>query len=341
MNAEPAGAEPAGVQPFSVRRMTPEDKPVILSIASRIWEGTDYLPAVFDDWVADRQGEFAAALLGGRVVGCGKLTFLTETDAWLEGLRKDPRVSERGLGLAVVEHLLALLAARKDLTSVRFATYVKNRASIVTNERAGFRVRTVLSVKAWEGSRVELLGRVSRERAARLPSRRGAVVTLRDERAIRDFLERHRYFEATQGLIVEGWRAFPWSASRFLQRYAAAGACRGIHGPGRLEGLAAWTIARRPGRTAARLVCLDADGEDAAGALLDEVFRDLAESSAGAPEGSTTCEVEWMVPPGERFRQWAAGSGLASWEQEDDFLVFELPLGELARRAGAGEGGRG
>ena len=320
--------------------MAPSDKPAILDIASRIWEGTDYLPAVFDEWVADGQGEFAAVLLDGRVVGCGKLSFLTDTDAWLEGLRKDPKVSERGLGGAVVDYLLSRLAGRTNLASVRFATYVKNRASIVTSERAGFRVRTVLSVKAWEGSRVELLGRVSRERVARLAGRREATV-VRDEPAIRDFLARRRYFEETQGLIVEGWKAYPWSPARFLERYAAGGACRGVCGRHGLEGLAAWTVARRPGRTAARLVCLDAEDDDAAGALLDEAFRGLAESSAEGPEGSTTCELEWMAPPGDRFRRWAAGRGLASWEQENDFLVFELPREELARRTAPGNGAGG
>ena len=34
---------------FTVRRMTPADKPAMMEIASRIWEGSDYLPAVFDD----------------------------------------------------------------------------------------------------------------------------------------------------------------------------------------------------------------------------------------------------------------------------------------------------
>ena len=322
--------------------MAPSDKPAVLSIASRIWEGTDYLPAVFDEWVADGQGEFAAVLLDGRVVGCGKLTFLTDTDAWLEGLRKDPRVNERGLGRAVVDYFLSRLAARADLTSVRFATYVKNRASIVTNERAGFRVRTVLSVKAWEGSRVDLLGRVSRERAARLASRRETAV-VRDEKAIRDFLERRRYFQETQGLIVEGWRAYPWSPARFLERYAACGACRGVFGSRGLEGLAAWTIARRPGRVSGRLVCLDAEDDDAAGALLDEAFRSLAESSAEGPEDAAICELEWMVPPGDRFRRWSAGRGLASWEQENDFLVFELSREERARRTAprGGAGGEG
>jgi hypothetical protein len=326
--------------------MVPGDKPAMVSIASRIWEGNDYLPAVFDEWVADERGEFAAVLLGGRVVGCAKLTFLTPTDAWLEGLRKDPRESERGLGRTVVEHFLSLLAKRRDLTSLRFATYVKNLASITTNERAGFRLRTALSVKAWEGSRVQLLDRVSRERAVRPPAG-PEPVTVRDGRAIRDFLRQHPYFAETQGLMVEGWKAWPWSEELFLQRCAAAGACRGIVGPRGLEALSAWTVARRPGRASARLICLEAENEDAAGseaagALLNDAFRGLAESSSGVgTDAGTRCEVEWMLPPGERYRRWAAAAGLASWEQENDFLVYEMPLEELARRAEAGQGSAG
>ncbi len=314
-----------------MRRMTAQDKPAMLAIASRIWEGTDYLPGVFDAWVADRQGEFTAVLLDGRVVGCAKLTFLTPTDAWLEGLRKDPRVSERGLGGAVVEHLLGRLAPRTDLTSVRFSTYVKNRASIVTNERVGFRLRTALSVKAWEGSREQLQGRLDPGETGRGPPV-PEVSVVRDERPIREFLGRSRYFEDTEGLIAEGWKAYPWSPERFLERYAAAGACRAVQGPGGLEGLAAWTIGRWPGRVSAKLVCLDAENDDAAGALLDRVFRDLGEISPGEPGDGGKLEIEWMVPRGERFRRWAAGRGLASWEQENDFLVYELPLEELGRR---------
>jgi hypothetical protein len=228
--------------------MLPDDRSALLEIASRIWEGMDYLPGVFDEWVVDTRGQFAAVLLDGRLAGCGKLTFLTETDAWLEGLRKDPRVLQRGLGRAVTGHFLSLLAHRRDLTSIRFSTYVSNQESIVTNERLGFRVRTALSVKAWQGSRIDLAGTAMRERAARSASQ-GDVVTVRDHDIISGFLGRSGYFPAMQGLLVEGWRAYPFSTALFLERYADTGACRGVLRGGTLTGLAAWVIGTRPGRT--------------------------------------------------------------------------------------------
>ena len=115
---------------FTLRPMTPADKPAVLAIASRTWEGGDYLPFVFDDWIADTDGEFVAVLLEGRVVGSGKLTFLTPHDAWLEGLRKNPEVTEGGLAETVNRYFLRRLAGRPGLRSVRFSTSAFNTRSI-------------------------------------------------------------------------------------------------------------------------------------------------------------------------------------------------------------------
>jgi len=261
---------------FSLRRMRPDDKPAIVDIASRIGDGEDYLPSVFDEWLRDTTGEFTAVLLDGKVAGCGKLTFVTGTDAWLEGLRKDPLVKETGLGRAVALHFLSQLAVRADLTSVRFSTYVQNKASMIINEKLGFRIRTTLSLKAWRGPRGRLAQPAARARAR---TAAGAEVrTLRDEASVTSFLGRTGYFAATEGLIAEGWRVFPWSEARFIQRYVRSGACRGILRDGALVGAAAWTFARRPGHTGVKLVCLDAVDDDAAGALLDDVFRGLSET---------------------------------------------------------------
>jgi hypothetical protein len=308
---------------FTIRRMTMADKPAMLEISSHIWEGSDYLPGVFDQWVADTDGEFAAVLLDGALVGCGKLTLLTPVDAWLEGLRKDPRVKEKGMAETVARRFLGMLARRPALRSIRFSTYVRNLASIAINERLGFRRRRTLSVKAWEGSRTEIM---SAPLAAPVEAL-ARVQKISDERAVRAFLERSAYFVSTGGLVAEGWRAFPYSPELLAERYSGPGRCRGIVSGRELRALSICTVADLPSGTTVRLVCLDALDEESAAIMMDDVF--LGARAAVSGTGAARCEIEWMIPRTPRLLRWAADRGLHSWEQEDDFLVYELPLDTL------------
>ncbi len=72
---------------FTIRKMKPEDKENVKKLCSNIWDGDDYVPHVFD-WVKDEIGEFTAVEHEGELIGLSKL-FLTPTDAWVEGLRKN------------------------------------------------------------------------------------------------------------------------------------------------------------------------------------------------------------------------------------------------------------
>ena len=316
---------------FSFRRVLPSDRPALAAIASKIWEGADYLPVVFDDWVADPTGEFTAVLLEGRVVGCGKLTFLTPTDAWFEGLRKDPSVREKGLAAAVSAYYLSLLEGREDLTSIRFSTYFKNAASIKANERTGFRRRAAFSWKSRTGTSAELRAALSRgENDAR-----ARVDTIVDEQAIFDFIESTGYIESSTGLILEGWRAYPYSRELFDSRYARKGLCRGVVERGVLRGLSAAVRDERFGHVYLKLVFLDAADPETANALLDDLFLRGGEheETRGVPrmaEGNV--EIDWMVPPIGRVKEYCTARGFRSDEQEDDLLVFELPPARLAER---------
>jgi hypothetical protein len=301
---------------FTIRQMRAADKPAILDIASRTWEGGDYLPYVFDDWLADADGEFAAALLDGRVAGCGKLTFLTSRDAWLEGLRKDPDIAEGGLAETVTRHFLRRLAGAPGLRSVRFSTYVFNERSIAVNERLGFVLRRAFSCKAWTAKREELAGFVS-------PTA-GRARVVHDPTAAIGFLEASPWLEATGGLVCEGWRAYPYSRGWFASRYVAAGRCLGVTDDGRLAGLAAFAHDTRYPRTYVKLAFIDAVNQGAADVLFDALCHYVTDHA------SDENEIETILPPGARIAHWAAARGFTSWEREDDFLVYELPLRLLA-----------
>jgi RimJ/RimL family protein N-acetyltransferase len=316
---------------FSLRKVLPFDRDALTAIASRIWEGADYLPFVFDDWISDPTGEFTAAILDGRVVGCAKLTFLTPTDAWFEGLRKDPALQEKGLAAAVSDHFLSILAGRMDLTSIRFSTYFTNISSIRANERNGFRRRATFSWKMWTGAAAELRASLDAVRQGGSGKARAGVETITDESAIFDFIESAGYIESSTGLILEGWRAYPYSRDLLASRYVRKGLCRGVMRDGEVTGLSVVSRDDRFSHVFLKVPILDAADPETAGALLDDIFL----QAAGAAEGKATgkIEIDWMAPPGGRLKEICAARGFRSDEQEDDLLVFELPPALLAERS--------
>ena len=91
------------------------------------------------------------------------------------------------------------------------------------------------------------------------------------------------------------------------------------------EGLAGLAISRfdeRYSQPRLKIVCLDARDTDIADALFDDLFLTLR-AADGEPR-----DLEWMVPGVDRLKRWCAARGLRG-EQEDDVVIFELPLAAL------------
>jgi len=130
----------AGIDPdrIAIRRLQPADRRSMLAIAARIWEGDDYLPHVFDRWVADPEGYFPGLFLDGALIGCGRLQPLDAERVWLESLRIDPEHQGQGLGRVIAEHVIRAACAT-GYRELFFATYFRNYGSIRISERAGFR----------------------------------------------------------------------------------------------------------------------------------------------------------------------------------------------------------
>lgn len=98
------------------RPALPKDTPDVMELTSKIWEGEDYVPVVWADWLADPQGLLAVAEYGGRVVGLGKLTLLTPGQWWLEGLRVHPEFEGRKIASRLHEYLLNIWQRNGDGT---------------------------------------------------------------------------------------------------------------------------------------------------------------------------------------------------------------------------------
>lgn len=114
-----------------------EDTPDVLELTHTIWEGGDYVPVVWQDWLADTQGQLAVAEYDGRVLGLGKLTRLAPGQWWLEGLRTHPEFEGRGIAASLHDYLVNAWLQIGNGT-LRLATASFRTAVQHLSDRSGF-----------------------------------------------------------------------------------------------------------------------------------------------------------------------------------------------------------
>lgn len=295
---------------FTFRRAQPSDKDQVSALCAKIWEGEDYLPRCFDEWVADRSGELALCFFEDRLAGISKLSWLAPGEAWLEGLRKDPDLNVKGVGAALCRRYLARLAAEPGLRSIRFSTYFQNHASIRLNEALGFQCIATASFK-------ELPGDLLAQRLAEPPAEDPDLVLVTDAAEALAFVRASGWFG---NFIHQTWRSHAWSEEFFVRSYVEPGHCIGLRTGDQLQALAATLI--DPTKGEGSLPFLDAQDEASGDRLLVHVEHRLAR--LGAPSASAIVPVG-----GERAKRLLAARGWKTWEREEDYLVYAFPLERL------------
>ncbi|CAN5594215.1 hypothetical protein BH23CHL7_BH23CHL7_20200 [soil metagenome] len=149
-----------------VRPAREDDRAAVLEFASRTWDGWDYVPHAWPHWLAASDSVFLVATAGpppsggealdaegsaiaaGRPVAIARVAMLSPTEAWLEGIRVDPRV--RGLDVATDLQVAELRwAAEHGAKVVRYATSSRNEASHRLGARHGFELLTALRTWWW------------------------------------------------------------------------------------------------------------------------------------------------------------------------------------------------
>jgi GNAT superfamily N-acetyltransferase len=201
-----------------VRPMTMADRPAVLRISSRIWDGHDYVPTFFERWVSE--GGFWAGVVRNRLVGYGKATQLSPGEWWLEGLRVDPSFRNRGVGKELSRQVLYRTLDERPV-SLRLATADVNQESIHIIEK-------VMGFKPYVQYRF-LLGQPGKSEPVR-PLVRPSIAE------VQRYIERSPELEASRGLLQ-----YTWLFRNLDRRHASAlvrdGYVLGYRAAGRLAGL--------------------------------------------------------------------------------------------------------
>jgi N-acetylglutamate synthase-like GNAT family acetyltransferase len=114
------------------------DTPDMLELTRHIWDGNDYLPQVWDEWLADPEGFLAVAEYNGQVVGIAMLEYQQQGEWYLAGLRVHPKMEGRGIASRLHEYMLDTWQRSHRRGAIRLATYRPKVKHLC--ERTGFRL---------------------------------------------------------------------------------------------------------------------------------------------------------------------------------------------------------
>ncbi|HEX9476364.1 MAG TPA: GNAT family N-acetyltransferase [Candidatus Dormibacteraeota bacterium] len=135
---------------LTLRPVRPADRDRVIEMTKDVWHGHDYIPDVFDDWVADSASAFQAVEVEGVLVGLHRVRPYAPGLVWYEGLRVATTHRRQGLARAMLASAIAE-AREQGHGEMRLAT--GNADAVALFEAAGF--RRLLDVRWWRGSRVE------------------------------------------------------------------------------------------------------------------------------------------------------------------------------------------
>jgi len=287
-----------------IRQAEPEDKEAVLAFCAHTWDWGDYIPKVWDEWLADSSGRLLVAVWQERPVAVAHMQMVTPDECWLEGMRVDPAV--RGHGIAGRLNEQALREAQKMGASVaRLATRFDNVVAQRLLEQGGFKQ---------VGTYVHYGAPAERLRGAPLPSVAGPA----DLGALLAFLDRSGVSPATGGLIYGDWGDRTRALTKeVLQERLSTGSVLALK---QWDDFQAIAICGPQGAAEKVLLIEYLDGTSEGVGRLAYGLRELA-----AQQGLERVEVS--VPDLLLLRDALAGTGYQT-EDAGFFLVYQRQLDE-------------
>jgi len=284
-----------------IRKIELSDKKEILRISSQIWEGDDYVSNVFDEWVRAVDGLFTGYWEDEKLIGFGRMRFLTPTDIWLEALRKDPQTNVKGVGYKIAKYYIEHLKGKR-IRSVRFSTYFGNKASIKLNEKLGFKRILKLSLKELEISNYQVK-KINK-----------AITDDIDFEKLNRYIFNSTYLKGTKNFIGKGWVVHHYSKKLLEKFYSEKQYAIFIENK-EIKGAIVFSNVNY--NDVLWISFIEADNKRIYNDLLSYVVKKALENNLE--------KIQLLVPDIANLMKYIDLSGFKSWEQNNDFLLYEMP----------------
>ncbi|PSP18822.1 GNAT family N-acetyltransferase [Halobacteriales archaeon QH_10_67_13] len=127
-----------------LREATHDDYDAVTAFTSSTWDGDDYIPDVYHDWI---EGEHRHTLVADpegsneELAGIAQAVMLSEREAWTQGMRVNPTYRSAGIGTTLT-HALFDWARDRDAVVARNMVFSWNRAGLGLSRTAGFEPAT-------------------------------------------------------------------------------------------------------------------------------------------------------------------------------------------------------
>lgn len=194
-----------------IRTASSEDRAAVLAFCQQTWEWGDYIEQTWDEWLQDTQGRLLVAERDGQPVGILHLHMVSQSNAWVQGLRVDPHYRRQGIALALHE-AAALEAMHRGANYLRLTVEHGNIPSTRLVEH--LHMRPVGSYRLYSA-----LPTPPQQKAR--PTARPRIATTSDTDAIIDYLNTSSIFPLVGGLYYVRWMAQPIEAAWLEERIQA------------------------------------------------------------------------------------------------------------------------
>ena len=189
------------------------DREAVFAMVATVWDGTDYIPDVWDAWLAAEDGPLVVGVLGTQPVALYKLTALGPHEDWLEGVRVDPVFRGQGIARALTRDAIERSRQRAKRT-LRYQTSEQNPTMQHLAAELGFQLDYA---PEWYAAPAVIGTPIYQPLAAE------RVGELLDE------LAQSALLKLTGGLYTYRWKAYEMTAQR-LRDHAKRGEIVGLAG---------------------------------------------------------------------------------------------------------------